>query len=131
MISILEDSNSETKPTLNTLLRLAAGFDCGLDVRFVPYSRVLDNSFNNSPEVLRVPSFEEEIAEIDDVSRLAILIAGNRALLGASANSNFVSIDSSPRFDCRIRGSNSTPRMPASSEVTSILTMDAARSGSK
>jgi transcriptional regulator with XRE-family HTH domain len=61
-ISILEDPNAETKPTLTTLLRLAAGFDCGLDVRFVPYSRVLNNSFNNGPEALRVPSFDDEFS---------------------------------------------------------------------
>ena len=40
-ISILEDPNAESKPTLNTLLRLAGALDVGLDVRFVPFSKVL------------------------------------------------------------------------------------------
>ena len=130
-ISILEDPNAETKPTLNTLLRLAAGFDCGLDVRFIPYSRVLDNSFNNSPEALSVPSFEEEVAQIEDINRLALLVERNCALLGASANNKSVSIDSSARFANGTRGGDSISRMPATPEVTRIRTMDAARSGSR
>jgi transcriptional regulator with XRE-family HTH domain len=64
-ISILEDPNSDTKPTLTTLLRIAAAYDVGLDVRFIPFSRVLDGSFNNNPESLGVPSFASEAMDID------------------------------------------------------------------
>ncbi len=62
-VSILEDPNAESKPTLNTLLRLAAAFDVGLDVRFVPFSKIIDGSFNNTPIALQVPGFEEELQE--------------------------------------------------------------------
>jgi hypothetical protein len=43
-ISILEDPNADSKPTLNTLLRLADAADVGLEVRFVPFSTVLSRS---------------------------------------------------------------------------------------
>jgi transcriptional regulator with XRE-family HTH domain len=65
-ISILEDPNAETKPTLNTLLRLAAAFDVGLEVRFVPFSRVLNSSFENTPKSLEVPSFHDEIQDLEN-----------------------------------------------------------------
>jgi transcriptional regulator with XRE-family HTH domain len=65
-ISILEDPNAETKPSLNTLLRLASAFDVGLDVRFVPFSTVLDNSINTDPKLLEVPSFNEELAPVPE-----------------------------------------------------------------
>lgn len=64
-ISILEDPNANTKPTLNTLLRIAAAFDVGLDVRFVPFSTVLDRSVNTDSADLEVPSFDEEKAAIE------------------------------------------------------------------
>ena len=59
-ISILEDPNATTKPTLKTLLRLAESFDVGLDIRFVPYSVVIDRSTKNDACDLEVPSFSEE-----------------------------------------------------------------------
>jgi transcriptional regulator with XRE-family HTH domain len=63
-ISILEDPNAGTKPTLNTLLRLADGLDVGLDVRFVPFSLVLDRSVHTKMKNLEVPSFLDELPEI-------------------------------------------------------------------
>lgn len=62
-ISILEDPNAETKPTLKTLLRLAAAFDCGLEVRLVPFGELVDNAFRSSPEELRVPAFEDQMRQ--------------------------------------------------------------------
>lgn len=63
-ISILEDPNAETKPTLNTLLRVASAYDVGLDVRFVPFSTVLDRSTKTDSSELEVPSFDEEKSDI-------------------------------------------------------------------
>ncbi|HEY5174998.1 MAG TPA: helix-turn-helix transcriptional regulator [Terriglobales bacterium] len=60
-ISILEDPNAKTKPTLNTLLRVADGLDVGLEVRFVPFSTVLDRSVHTSTRELEVPSFTDEL----------------------------------------------------------------------
>ena len=66
-VSILEDPNADTKPMLSTLLRLAAAFDIGLDVRFVPFSKVLDGSFNNTPIALQVASFEDELSQEEEL----------------------------------------------------------------
>lgn len=63
-VSILEDPNSETRPGISTLLRIANGADCGLEVRFVPMSRILETSFKSGPEDLRVASFAEEDREL-------------------------------------------------------------------
>ena len=60
-ISILEDPNADTKPTLNTLLRIADAYDVGLDVRFVPYGTVLDRSTHTNLKELEVPSFVDEL----------------------------------------------------------------------
>jgi transcriptional regulator with XRE-family HTH domain len=60
-ISILEDPNAETKPTLATLLRLADAMDVGLDVRFVPFSTVLDRSVHTDMKCLEVASFDQEL----------------------------------------------------------------------
>lgn len=64
-ISILEDPNAETKPTLNTLLRLADGLDVGLEVRFVPFSTVLDRSVHTGMRDLEVASFTEELPSLE------------------------------------------------------------------
>ena len=64
-ISILEDPNAETKPTLNTLLRLADGLDVGLEVRFVPFSTVLDRSVHTGMKELEVLSFSDELPSLE------------------------------------------------------------------
>jgi transcriptional regulator with XRE-family HTH domain len=64
-ISILEDPNAETKPTLTTLLRVASGFDLGLDVRFVSFGTVLDRSVETNPEQLSVLSFDDELPALE------------------------------------------------------------------
>jgi transcriptional regulator with XRE-family HTH domain len=64
-ISILEDPNAESKPTLNTLLRLAGALDVGLDVRFVPFSTVLMHSVNTDMQELEVISFDDELPALE------------------------------------------------------------------
>lgn len=63
-ISILEDPNSPTKPTLNTLLRIANACDVGLDVRFIPLSKLLDRAVNTDIDQLRVNRCEDDIQEV-------------------------------------------------------------------
>ena len=65
-ISILEDPNAETKPTLSTLLRLADALDVGLDVRFVPFSVVLDRSTHTDMTGLEVDSFDDELPALEN-----------------------------------------------------------------
>jgi transcriptional regulator with XRE-family HTH domain len=64
-ISILEDPNADTRPTLNTLLRLADALDVGLDVRFVPYGTVIDRSIRTDMKELEVLSFADELPELE------------------------------------------------------------------
>ena len=56
----LEDPN-EPAPTIPTLLEVAAAFDIGLDVRFRPFSELLNDFATLTPESLAsIPSFEDE-----------------------------------------------------------------------
>lgn len=64
-ISILEDPNAETKPTIATLLRIADGLDIGLDIRFVPFGTVLDKSVRTNMKDLEVKSFSDELPELE------------------------------------------------------------------
>ena len=64
-ISILEDPNAKTKPTLATLLRIADAFDVGLEVRFIPFSTVLQRSTETDMMGLQVKSFDEELANLE------------------------------------------------------------------
>jgi hypothetical protein len=64
-ISILEDPNADSKPMLNTLLRLADAADVGLEVRFVPFSTVLSRSTHTEMSELMVDSFEDELPELE------------------------------------------------------------------
>jgi transcriptional regulator with XRE-family HTH domain len=65
-ISILEDPNADSKPTLNTLLRLADAADVGLDVRFVPFSTVLLRSVHTDMQKLEVHSFDNELPALEE-----------------------------------------------------------------
>ena len=47
---------------IETLLRLASAFDVGLEVRFVPITRVIDHSESFDPDHLSIQTFDEEIA---------------------------------------------------------------------
>jgi transcriptional regulator with XRE-family HTH domain len=64
-ISILEDPNADSKPTLNTLIRLADAADVGLDVRFVPFSLVLSRAVNTEMRCLEVDSFTDEFPRLE------------------------------------------------------------------
>jgi transcriptional regulator with XRE-family HTH domain len=65
-ISILEDPNADSKPTLNTLLRLADAADIGLEVRFVPFSTVLARSVHTDMRELEVDSFTDELPSLEE-----------------------------------------------------------------
>ena len=59
-VSKLEDPNYG-KLTLSTLLRLAPAFDVGLEIDFVPFSKVLDDTLGLTPESWEVSSFVEDV----------------------------------------------------------------------
>ncbi|HEY4901439.1 MAG TPA: helix-turn-helix transcriptional regulator [Terriglobales bacterium] len=117
-ISILEDPNADTKPTLNTLLRLADGLDVGLDVRFVPFSTVLDRSVHTDIKGLEVPNFTEELPSLEreinhDLRREQIV-----ATL-AQRNSNLISGE---KFDEIRRVVNNRELPPTGSPSITIAT---------
>jgi transcriptional regulator with XRE-family HTH domain len=88
-ISILEDPNAHSKPTLNTLIRLADAADVGLEVRFVPFSTVLSRSVHTDMSELRVDSFEDELPAIEEqIAFEGFLETVERSTIGVTQASN-------------------------------------------
>jgi len=58
----LEDPNANA-PTIPSLLEVASAFDIGLDVRFRPFSDLLDDVTTLKPGSFSVPSFGEELRD--------------------------------------------------------------------
>jgi transcriptional regulator with XRE-family HTH domain len=50
----------KTRPNIETLRRIAEAFDCGLIVRFVPFSELAKWSQEFDPETFAVPSFDND-----------------------------------------------------------------------
>jgi DNA-binding XRE family transcriptional regulator len=48
------------KHSLDTLIRIAHAFDCALQVRFIPYSKLVTDSEDLSPDALYAPPYEKE-----------------------------------------------------------------------
>jgi transcriptional regulator with XRE-family HTH domain len=55
----------KTRPNIETLRRVAEAFDCGLAVRFTPFSELAEWSETFDPEAFNVPDFETETAAIE------------------------------------------------------------------
>jgi transcriptional regulator with XRE-family HTH domain len=93
-ISILEDPNADSKPTLNTLLRLADAADVGLEVRFVPFSDVLLHSVHTDIHALEVDSFDEELPAIEEQIAYEVAVESlEPSVLGITrASNNLVAI---------------------------------------
>jgi transcriptional regulator with XRE-family HTH domain len=49
-----------TRPNIETLRRIAEAFDCGLIVRFAPFSELVKWSQDFDPETFNVPSFDAD-----------------------------------------------------------------------
>jgi transcriptional regulator with XRE-family HTH domain len=63
-ISRLEDPDYG-RLTVKSLLKLSTVFDVGLVVKFVPFSKFMEEYKNKSPAGLRVKSFNEEVQELE------------------------------------------------------------------
>ncbi len=61
----------ERKLNLETLQRIASAFDVGLEVRFVPFSQLIDDTEGFDPDAYSVKSFDEEVAEAERATRIA------------------------------------------------------------
>jgi len=55
----------KTRPNIETLRRIAEAFDCGLIVRFAPFSELARWSEEFDPEAFSIPSFDEDTGFID------------------------------------------------------------------
>ena len=55
----------KVRPNIETLRRYAEAFDCGLLVRFAPYSEIAKWSENFDPEHFNVPVFKDDTGFID------------------------------------------------------------------
>ena len=55
----------KTRPNTETLRRLAEAFDCGLVVRFVPFSELARWSASFDPAAFDVPEFEKDLGFIE------------------------------------------------------------------
>ena len=55
----------ERKPNLDTLLRLASAFDVALQVRFVPFSQLVDDDDSLDYDTFHVAHFEEDMARLE------------------------------------------------------------------
>ncbi len=73
-ISRIEDPDYG-KLSLNTLYKLAAAFDVALLVKFVPFSRLLSEFEDVSPEALEVEGFEDEIELLEEYAAYSTTLA--------------------------------------------------------
>lgn len=51
----------KARPNIETLRRIAAAFDCGLMVRFVPFSELMTSAEDFDPTSFNVPDFEHDL----------------------------------------------------------------------
>jgi transcriptional regulator with XRE-family HTH domain len=56
----------ERSLNIDTLLRIAAGMDVALQIRFVPFSELIDWSESFDPDNFKIPSFDDELKAAAD-----------------------------------------------------------------
>jgi transcriptional regulator with XRE-family HTH domain len=93
-VSRLEDPNQPI-PTIPTLLILAKEFDVDLDVRFVPFSEMLNRLSLLTPRAHEVPSFEND--RFDDIGLMPSPELITPASLPADTTTTQTDRDRSPR----------------------------------
>src|SRR5207253_5241953 len=64
-ISRLEDPRYGSKLSIKSLLEIASAFDVALLIKFVPFSKLLNEYDDVSPEALSANSIEDEINELE------------------------------------------------------------------
>ncbi len=85
-ISRIEDPNYG-KFTIRTLLKLASAFDVALFISFVPYTKLIREIKDVSPEALAVASYKEEKEAMKESSASSFVIAPPAGQLGIEGNS--------------------------------------------
>ena len=56
----------KARPNIETLRRIAEAFDCGLEVRLVPFSALVHQSEIFDPENFSIPTFDEELRQAEE-----------------------------------------------------------------
>jgi transcriptional regulator with XRE-family HTH domain len=108
-VSRLEDPNAAI-PTVPTLLLVASTFDTGLKVCFAPFSELLDDVVNLSPDALYAPSFREDRNLFPGMTAPRVA-AGRKVRLHHPLNSPGFQKVRSPK------PSSDVPRKPPSQEI--------------
>ena len=105
----------KTRPNIETLRRIADAFDCGLIVRFAPFSELSKWSNDFDPEAFCIPSFEEEERKLtvpnDALPETGSMAESRRANNGVQER--VVRIDSSPRFEANLPRRDDSPMFEA------------------
>lgn len=65
--------------TINTILKIAAGFDCAFEGRFVPFSRLASTVADRSEGAANVPSFTDEMNSRAAIDRNIITVDAPQA----------------------------------------------------
>jgi transcriptional regulator with XRE-family HTH domain len=100
-VSKLEDPNYG-KLNLSTLLRLASVFDVGIEVDFVPFSQVLDDTLGLTSESWNVSSFAQDPGIEKQRAELPIVgVSGSRFFRGVSCTRQ-VRLRTQSAVPCRI-----------------------------
>ncbi len=62
----------ERRLTIETLLRIASAFDVALQVRFVPFSQIIEDDKSFDPDNFEIKTFETEINELAEAALVRI-----------------------------------------------------------
>lgn len=78
----LEDPN-EAAPTIPTLLQVARAFDVALEVRFIPFSKLLGDITSLTPESFKVTGFkDDEFTHLDSQTSRRRRLKDRRSAIG-------------------------------------------------
>lgn len=114
-ISRLEDPNYG-KLTISTLLKLASVYDVGLEINFVPFSKILHAALSFSSKSFVVPSFDSEIAALAAAQAAVLTSRSTEEERWGQIQAQLVK----PRFHShRVMARTTTRVMPSIQEVFS------------
>lgn len=113
------------KATLTTLKRLAAAYDVGLLVEFVPFSRLIDRvsgtpfvDYGLSPDTMSVPSFDEEVPALDRAETFGMIIPGAHKWEGLTSS---IGLSAAPQMEGNVTAPSASGAM-----VQPVVTQDPA-----
>lgn len=85
----------ERSLNIDTLLRIASGLDVALQIRFVPFGELVSWSENFDPDNFQIPSFDDELAEMEKAKSAAARGYTLQAMAGTMPSSPFTPESSS------------------------------------